>query len=736
MVLKMIFKKKSGGKISLWIPITVTAIIGTLLSFSLFFQLKNMSRKELLQKFNNSADERANLIISNLDNYLHDLEAVQRFFDGSSKVSRKEFKTFVTPIIKDRGFQAVEWLPRVRLADRELFEKRARAEGFKDFKFTELNSGRKLVTAEKRDEYFPVYYIEPLKGNENAFGYAPPPTNPARGKSLLTACDSNKPMASERVTLVQEKENYFALLVVLPVYKGGSYIPNTVELRRQYLDGYIQGVLRPVDIMNKIIRQISQAEIEIKLIDISAGDDKSLLYSFYSAEKYNSLKFDSALTYSRVFTYCGRDYKIECLAGQNFVKINTDETYLTIPVICALFTLFIVLYLSTLIYHQRKMEALVEKRTKELKESEQRFRALIQNSNDIFGIIGLEGVVKFISPSVERITGFTPEEMINRSIFDLIYEEDVENIRNSLNEIKSTQSVLFTNQFRHYKKQGGFCYIETISQNLCDLPGIDGIVINVRDITERKAVEEELINAKLKAEEMNRVKSSFFANMSHELRTPLHGILGISQILNESVANEKLKSLIEMLTQSGKRLLNTLNMILNLTKVEANKLDIKYSKVNITRLIKNCIRIYETAYKQKNLELGFECGPAELIAETDEQMLTSVVNNMIDNAIKYTNEGSVKVTLDFERRDGTGWMIVRVRDTGIGISAEEQGMIFDEFRQVSEGYNRSFEGAGLGLTITKKYVELLHGKITVESQPGKGSVFSVLLPVSAAEDSV
>lgn len=732
----MIFKKKSGGKISLWIPITVTAIIGTLLSFSLFFQLKNMSRKELLQKFNNSADERANLIISNLDNYLHDLEAVQRFFDGSSKVSRKEFKTFVTPIIKDRGFQAVEWLPRVRLADRELFEKRARAEGFKDFKFTELNSSRKLVTAEKRNEYFPVYYVEPLKGNENAFGYAPPPTNPARGKNLLTACDSNKPMASERVTLVQEKENYFALLVVLPVYKGGSYIPNTVELRRQYLDGYIQGVLRPVDIMNKIIRQISQAEIEIKLIDISAGDDKSLLYSFYSAEKYNSMKFDSALTYSRVFNYCGRDYKIECLAGQNFVKINADETYLTIPVICVLFTLFIVLYLSTLIYHQRKMEALVEKRTKELKESEQRFRALIQNSNDIFGIIGLDGFINFISPSVERITGFTPEEMINRSIFDLIYEEDIENIRNSLNEIKNTQSVLFTNQFRHYKKQGGFCYIETISQNLCDLPGIDGIVINVRDITERKAVEEELINAKLKAEEMNRVKSSFFANMSHELRTPLHGILGISQILNESVANEKLKSLIEMLTQSGKRLLNTLNMILNLTKVEANKLDIKYSKVNITRLIKNCIRIYETAYKQKNLELGFECGPAELIAETDEQMLTSVVNNMIDNAIKYTNEGSIKVTLDFERRDGTGWMIVRVRDTGIGISAEEQGMIFDEFRQVSEGYNRSFEGAGLGLTITKKYVELLHGKITVESQSGKGSVFSVLLPVSAAEDSV
>jgi PAS domain S-box-containing protein len=374
------------------------------------------------------------------------------------------------------------------------------------------------------------------------------------------------------------------------------------------------------------------------------------------------------------------------------------------------------------------MVDLVEVRTRELKESEERFRTLIQNSNDIFCIIDDKGVIRLLSPSVMRITGFTPAELMNKSVFDYIHDEDKEEVFKIFNELLNHPFELFTVQFRYYMKGGGFCYLEAVSQNLVDIPGVHGIVVNLRDVTERKLAEDELRNAKQKAEEMNRVKSSFFANMSHELRTPLHGILGISQILEDQIITPNKKHLVEMLSQSGKRLLNTLNMILNLSRVEANKLDINYTRVNICQVIRDNIRLYEPSAIQKQLKLEYVSDCKDFMIDTDEQMLVSVLNNMIDNAIKYTNKGSVKVFSGIEKIDEVPWAVIKVQDTGIGISEADQKIIFDEFRQASEGYSRSFEGTGLGLSIMKKYIELLNGKISVESILGVGSIFTVYLP--------
>ncbi len=731
----MSFRTKYRGKISLWIPISLIAILGIIFSISLSLHLRNISTEDLVQKFQRSASERSNLIITNLNNYLNDLEAVQRFYDGSQFVTRQEFKTFVSPIIRDKGFQAIEWLPRIKADQRENIEKSVRKEGYKDFSFTELDSAGKIVTAKNREEYFPVLYLEPFLGNENAFGYAPPSSNPARGKSLNMACDMNQPMASERIILVQEKERHFAFLVVLPIYHGTGFIPETVEKRRQLLQGFVQGVLRPVDILDKALAQISRADIAIRMIDMTAQGDKQQLYFLKTEEFSLNDNINSNLSFSQVFEFCGRSYKIECYPENSFISNNLEKSYITVPLLSGTFFLFIVVYLSTLVYQRRKMEDLVEIRTRELKGSEERFRTLIQNSNDIFSIIDGDGNIHLISPSVERITGLLPEELLGKTIFDYMYNDDIVTVKKVLHDIFNTPFQLFTVQFRYHKKDGGICYLEAVSQNLFEVEGVKGIVVNVRDITERKQFEEELISSKIKAEEMNRVKSSFFANMSHELRTPMHGILGISQILEESIENPKMKRLVEMLSQSGKRLLNTLNMILNLSRVEANKLDINLVYINICDVIKENIRLYELGANQKDLKLIYNSEYENLVIKTDMQMLNSVLNNMIDNAIKYTNEGSIAVSAGIQKIDGMTWAFIKVKDTGIGISEENQKIIFDEFRQASEGYSRSFEGTGLGLSIIKKYIELLNGKISVESRLGEGSTFSVYLPAVNIEES-
>lgn len=726
----MTVKFKFGGKISLWIPITLIAILGSVFSFSLYLYLLNISKHDLYEKFQRTALERSNLIVAHLNNYLRDLEAVQRFYDGSESVSRDEFRRFVAPIIRDKGFQAIEWLPKVSDENRKAFEQSVRNEGYKNFFLTEADSTGKLIPAYQRDEYFPVHFLEPYEGNESAFGYAPPSTNPARGKSLNIACDSNKPMASERITLIQEKQKHFGFLVVLPVYKGTKYTPETVEMRRRMLQGYVQGVLRPVDIIETALGQLSKVDIAIRLLDLSAPRGKKLMYFLHSGAPNKNIYYDTAYIFNQVFEFCGRNYQINCLPERTFVEQNLEKSYVTVPILSGAFTLFIVVYLSTLVYQRRNMENLVELRTRELKESEERFRTLIQNSNDIFTIIDEKGMLRLLSPSVMRITGFTPAELINKSVFENIFEEDQEAVLNIFNELLNNPYELYTARFRYLKKGGDMCYLEAICQNLIDIPGVNGIVVNVRDITERKLVEDELRNAKLKAEEMNRVKSSFFANMSHELRTPLHGILGISQILEDQILAPNKKHLVEMLSQSGKRLLNTLNMILNLSRVEANKLDINYTSVDICKLIKDNIRLFEPSANQKGLVLEYVSNCDGFIIETDEQMLISVLNNLIDNAIKYTNQGSVKVFSAVEMFEGVLCTKIRVQDTGIGINEEDQKIIFDEFRQVSEGYSRSFEGTGLGLSIMKKYIELLNGKITLESKFGVGSVFSVYLPIN------
>lgn len=725
----MAFKFKSGGRISLWIPISVAAILGTVFSLILYIHLLNISKEDLYEKFQRAALERSNLIVANLNNYLRDLEAVQRFYDGSENVSREEFKKFVLPIIRDKGFQAIEWLPRIKAEKRSAFEQSVRDEGFQDFRFTELDSTGKLITAKERAEYFPVHYVEPYKGNETAFGYAPPSSNPARGMSLIIACDSNKPIVSERIVLIQEKEKHFAFLVVLPVYKGTKYTPEDVKLRREMLEGYIQGVLRPVDIIEAALGQLAKADIAIKMLDLTAPKGKKLLYFLENGDANKNIYYDTSIAYQQTFDFCGRTYRIECYPEKNFIEQNLEKSYIAIPLLSGALTLFIVAYMGALVFQRKKMVELVKVRTKELKESEERFRTLIQNSNDIFTIIDQDGIIHLISPSVTRITGFTPAELMNQSIFYSMYPDDMEDIKKVLGELIANPFQVFINQFRYIKKDGGICYLETVSQNLFEISGVGGIVVNIRDITERKQVEEELRAAKLKAEEMNRVKSSFFANMSHELRTPLHGILGISQILEDQIINPNKKHLVEMLSQSGKRLLNTLNMILNLSRVEANKLDINYTKVNLCQVIKENIRLFEPSAIQKNLKLEYVSDCNDFIIETDEQMLISVLNNMIDNAIKYTNEGCITVISAVEKYEEKAWVVIKVQDTGIGISEADQKIIFDEFRQVSEGYDRSFEGTGLGLSIMKKYIELLNGKITVESKLGVGSTFTVSLPV-------
>jgi signal transduction histidine kinase len=238
----------------------------------------------------------------------------------------------------------------------------------------------------------------------------------------------------------------------------------------------------------------------------------------------------------------------------------------------------------------------------------------------------------------------------------------------------------------------------------------------------------ELISAKEIAEEMNKLKSIFLANMSHELRTPLISVLGFAELLQLELTNADQLELVDQVLEGGRRLNLTLNSILEWSKLESEKLSLKLSPSNLAVEIHKNIDIYMPLAKAKQLFINSEFSDANLIANIDTGLFDKAFFQLMHNAIKFTTKGGISVTLNQIKKEEVVWAVINVMDTGIGIPRESLDKIFVEFRQSSEGLSRSHEGSGLGLSLAKKMIELMNGKIEIKSEVEKGSTFSIWLP--------
>jgi signal transduction histidine kinase len=253
-------------------------------------------------------------------------------------------------------------------------------------------------------------------------------------------------------------------------------------------------------------------------------------------------------------------------------------------------------------------------------------------------------------------------------------------------------------------------------------------------VIRRKEVNDKLIEAKQKAEDASRVKSIFLAHMSHEIRTPLNGILGFAGLLQSEFDNPVVKEHAEIILDSGNRLLQTLSQILDLSRVESGKMDLSVGKINANRIIDDIIINYTSAARKKGLSIEREADSLTLILELDEQLLRNILDNLINNAVKFTEHGGIKVTTGMESIAGIQFGCIRVADTGIGIPKQFLDTIFEDFRQVSEGTKRNYDGTGLGLSLTKKFVNLSGGEIAVERELAVGTTFILRFPLAENQE--
>lgn len=249
------------------------------------------------------------------------------------------------------------------------------------------------------------------------------------------------------------------------------------------------------------------------------------------------------------------------------------------------------------------------------------------------------------------------------------------------------------------------------------------------EIAMRKRTEEELLAAKKRAEESNQLKSSLMANMSHEFRTPMNGILGFSNMLEVALDDPTLVSYVGHIRRSGMRLLGTLNSIMEYSQFESGSIKMKVDTVDIASLLDMMRPQFLNLIEETNLDFDLLLTEKPMV-QADRDFLSKAILKLFENALKFTRLGHVQIELDRFNRNGQEYAVIKVADTGIGINADKIDLIFEEFRQGSEGFSRSHEGTGLGLTISNRIVKLMGGWIDVESVVNKGSVFSIFIPVA------
>jgi PAS domain S-box-containing protein len=402
--------------------------------------------------------------------------------------------------------------------------------------------------------------------------------------------------------------------------------------------------------------------------------------------------------------------------------------------------IFISLPVASIQRHRRQLLQSMTEANAAAARSEARFRQLAENAQDMIVHSNLRGVIQYVSPACATMLGYTPEELVGREGMMTVHDDDREAIRAIVVEqiayLKAHDDNSATRvEYRAIRKDGRVIWLESRPGLQRDpLTGfITGITDIVRDVTEQKAMERELREARNEAEAAAAVKSEFLANMSHELRTPLTSVLGFARLVDdEPDLSADARRFIGRVLSGGKALLTTINDILDFSKLEAGQLELKREPVATAPLIEEALDLFSLETGARGVALraeGLGDLPADLLI--DGGRLRQVLLNLIGNAAKFTEAGSITVTAAYDAPAER--LSVSVLDTGPGIASEDVDLLFRRFSQVDAGLTRKHGGTGLGLAICKGLVEAMGGQIGVVSAPGQGACFSfdIIAPSTA-----
>jgi len=746
------------------VPIVIAAF-GAAVSFTAFAFMTQWETRAASAEFERDCHDLTRAIERSLEAQELVLEAMRSYIHTANTVERRGFGKFVAPFLKRvPGIQALEWIPRVPHASRAEYERRACDDGLANFRITERRGQGVMLPASEREEYYPVYFVEPLAGNEVAVGFDLA-SNPERLAALHAARDSGESTATTRITLVQETGEQSGFLRFLPVFERRD--SHAAEPHGRQLRGFALGAFRVGDIVDDALSHLRPRAITLKIHDTSAGDGEPLL-----PETPDVAVGKTVVSITEILLVGGRRWQLVFGAQPNYIASHRSVAKWGVLSAALALTMMVAAQLFQTSRRRDQAEQMVRDRTRELHESEERYRTVADLSSDFVYWRQCDGTAVYVSPACETVTGYSAEELLHtpRLIDEMVHPDD-RALWNSHNCDACNDDTAAVFEFRIVTKQGNMRWLRHGCRPVHDDRGDSlGVRASNTDITDRRTAEEQLrsssaqlratnlelaahkgqleaqhqelqtTNIELQAsqaaaEKANNTKSEFLANMSHEIRTPLTAVTGYADLLSRSIGRlpGEHGQWVGQIRQNADHLVSLINDILDLSKIEAGQMQLSLEDSDILSVIAEVDAMLRPTAGEKLLQFTVHYGrvlPEKI--RTDPLRLRQMLINLVSNAIKFTDQGSITITAGCTEADPTGQRHLRlsVEDTGIGIAVDDLETIFQPFDQGRPENSGGRGGTGLGLDISRRLARLLSGDISVQSEPGVGSTFTLELPLA------
>jgi PAS domain S-box-containing protein len=730
--LKSIFSPGKSNSVNAWKSMLIL-IVGFGITGLAVYYTRIDEREIRNREFTLVCNDIRTKILTRLHAHAQLLRTGSAFFAGSDTVSRNNWKTFIECAKVDRNLPGIQGVGFTKIIPANKLSEHiqeVRREGFPDY--TVKPSG-------KRDVYTSIVYLEPFAGrNLRAFGYDMF-SEPVRRKAMEVARDSNVAMLTGRVLLVQEtsKDVQFGTLMYVPVYRNGMPV-NTVEQRRAAILGWVYSPYRMNDLMHGILGQwddILPDRIHLRIYDHTASAN-NLLFDSQKGEAPGKQESSSLIvTLPVMFNAEKWILSFDKSPEQNFFssKVNIIASS-GIAVSLMLFALSLSLFNT-----RTRAEQIAIGLTKDLTESEERFRTLLNSTSEgIYGI-DLQGLCTFSNTACRQLIGYEGDmELIGENMHSLIHHSLADGTLNDESECRVHKSFLKGEAIHvsdevFWRVDGTFFPVEYWSNPIMIDGKQEGSVISFFNITERKLAEEKIRQARAEAEQASEAKSAFLSRVSHELRTPMNAVLGFAQLMGMGELTPSHRKGVNHILDSGKHLLGLINEILDITDIETGKLALSVQPVSLSGVLIEALDELNTEVLAKDMKTILIDSPAnEFFLLADPGRLKKVLSNLIGNAVKYGRHGGkviIKTELLKTFPDEVARIRISILDDGIGIKPENIEKLFKPFERIGTERHEN-EGTGLGLTVVKKLMEAMLGSFGAESVYGKGSTFWIELPLA------
>jgi PAS domain S-box-containing protein len=478
------------------------------------------------------------------------------------------------------------------------------------------------------------------------------------------------------------------------------------ELVKEMLKlGGVNAEIRHVNTKSDYLLQLEKEKYDIVLCDYNLPDWDGLQALIDTKKRFDELPF------IYVSGTIGEERAVQCLQFGAMDYVVKDRIDKLVPAV------------------NRALRLVKETKERKKVESElARIKLAIENTGEAVFMTDLGTKFIYANPAFTRIFGWKPEEIIDVETPRILKSgfHDEAFYKDFYAKIVSNKP--FSTEIINKTKNGKYIEVNNRISPIIDKDNtILGYVSILEDNSLAKEYERQIVKAKLEAEEMNKLKSYFLSNISHEMRTPLISIIGFSEILIQEAENKEHKEIAQNIYDAGVRLKQTINSILSLQELENRNVNVYIEKVELIGLIKNIKDEFEKVSASKGLYIKTLFERDEIWLNTDPNILRKIIENIFDNAVKFTKTGGILLSVSRHDSENISEAIIKIADTGIGISRDKLDRIFSPFRQESEGMSRPFEGMGLGLSISKQLVELLHAKISIESKIEKGTLVKIKL---------